>query len=79
MDEMFIEMFERDGIYYLRICNSGVVDTLYIGEGGYYCILRAHAKGYYYKWTARRAGRKHYKRIMKYGLTMEPYTEIVAP
>ena len=78
MDEMFIEMFERGGMYYLRIRNSGAGGNLYIGEDGYY-ILRAFAKGYYCKWTARRAGRKHYKRIMKYGLTNEPYTEIVAP
>lgn len=86
MDGMFIEMFERNGNYCLRVCNSGIVDNsgikikyLYIGEDGYYYALRAYAKEYYFKWTAHRAGRKHYKRIMKYGLTMEPYTEMVAP
>ena len=79
MSEMFIEMFERNGKYCLRVCNSEAVSNLYIGEDGYYYTLRAFAKEYYFRWTARRAGRKHYKRIMKYGLTREPYTEIVAP
>ncbi|HCI29846.1 MAG TPA: hypothetical protein DE117_06705 [Fervidobacterium sp.] len=79
MKEMFIEMFERNGKYCLRVCNSAAVVNLYIGEDGYYYPFRVYAKEYRFKWTARRAGKKHYKWIKKYGLTKEPYTEIVAP
>jgi len=50
MDGMFIEMFERNGNYCLRVCNSGIIDNsgikikyLYIGEDDYYYALCAYA------------------------------------
>ena len=87
MDTMFLQMEEYNGDYILWLGNSGVCDNilgkpvkkLYICPNGEFSGWKGNAKKYYFKWTARRDGKRIYQEVLTYGLTKEPYTERVAP
>ena len=87
MDEMFVQMEEFNDGYILWLGNTGICDNilgkpinkLYVCKNGEFSGWKGNAQLYYFKWTARKDGKKIYQDVLRYGFTKEPYTERVAP